>query len=532
MQEESATWLRADIARHLTNLVPPSAAPSAVELVEHIDRLAELAEERCVEVGPTLDGPTRRDGRPIAEAVTDRLFTTAEALDQELQLQAWAEANATPGDPELEPQRAAVKAITGHGKLVVVVGPAGTGKTRTTAHGVDVLSAHGRLVVGLAPSGKAADVLATGVGCPTDTLAGFLARHRGGTTPWPSGTTVILDEAGMAATDDLARLVGLVRRKDWRLVAIGDPAQLPAVGRGGVFAHWCETIPRNELETPRRFDQGWEAAASLLLRGGQPAAAEVYADHGRLRTAHPALVPLDVARTHQRHVAVGRSVAITTNTAETARAINLAIQGAGTGGPSMRLADGTTARVGDQIATRRNDPKLRTDHGEKVRNRHTWTVVDAHGDGSLTATHPDRGRMVLPAPYVAEHVELGWAVTGYGNQGDTVDVGIAVLEPGTTRNHAYVAMTRGRRTNVAVLPDASGGLDSADALTEMIGRTPRHESALGVRKRRHEEAGVPEPPLDLPEVAKLDDHLVAGVRAVQQRLAALDTRRSGRGLDL
>ena len=77
VQEESATWLRADIARHLTTLVPPSAAPSAVELVEHIDRLAAHAEKRCVEVGPTVDGPTRRDGRPIAEAVTDRLFTTA-----------------------------------------------------------------------------------------------------------------------------------------------------------------------------------------------------------------------------------------------------------------------------------------------------------------------------------------------------------------------------------------------------------------------------------------------------------------------
>jgi ATP-dependent exoDNAse (exonuclease V) alpha subunit len=410
----------------------------------------------------------------------------------------------------------------------VVVGPAGTGKTTTTAHDLQTIAAQRRPVVGLAPSGKAADVLATEAGCPTDTLAGFLTRHHHTNTPWPAGTTVVLDEAGMASTAVLARLVGLVRSNDWRLVAIGDPAQLPAVGRGGVFAHWCETVPHIELETPRRFQQAWEAEASLLLRSGDPAAAQRYADHGRLRTAHPALLALDVARNHGRYAAAGRSVAITTNTAEMARTINLAIQRARPADPAVRLSDGTTARVGDQIATRRNDPNLRTDQGEKVRNRLTWTVAGVAEDGALTVEHTDRGQVALPARYVAEHVELGWAVTGYGNQGDTVDVGVAVLEPGTNRNHAYVAMTRGRHTNLAVIPDSTGLADPAEALTEMISRTPRHESALAVRKRLHLEAGIPEPPIDLPVV----DDQAAKVRAIQQRLDALQSRSSDRGLGL
>lgn len=336
----------------------------------------------------------------------------------------------------------------------------------------------------------------------------------------------------MAATDDLARLVDLVCRNGWRLVAVGDPAQLPAVGRGGVFAHWCETVPHIELETPRRFRQAWEADASLLLRAGDPEAAERYAEHGRLRTVHPAVLPLDIARTHQRYAAAGRSVAITTNTAEMSRAINLAIQRVRATDPGVRLADGTTARVGDRIATRRNDPRLRTDTGEKVRNRHTWIVTGVRDDGSLTVAHPERGGVALPARYVAEHVELGWAVTGYGNQGDTVDVGVAVLEPGTNRSHAYVAMTRGRRTNLAVIPDATGTTDPAEALTEMISRTPRHESALAVRKRLHVEAGVAEPSLDPPAVAPIEDEQAAKVRTIQQRLDALQAPRSGRGLGL
>ena len=532
VQEESATWLRADIARHLSNLMPSSAAPSAVGMVENLDELAARGEALCLAVGPNLAGPTRRDGRAIAEAVTDRLFTTSEALDQELDLQRWAEANASPPDPSLDPKRAAVKAITGHGPLVVIVGPAGTGKTTTTAHGVDVLGVHGRPVVGLAPSGKAADVLANEAGCPTDTLAGFLTRHQHRPSPWPAGTTVILDEAGMAATDDLARLVDLAQRNEWRLVAVGDPAQLPAVGRGGVFAHWCQTIPHIELETPRRFQQSWEAEASLLLRAGDPRAAARYAEHNRLRTVHPAMLPLDIARAHQRHVAAGRSVAITTNTAETARAINLAIQRARPGEIGVPLADGTTAQVGDQIATRRNDPTLRTDRDDQIRNRHTWTVTAIDEDGALTVTHPERGEVTLPARYVAEHVELGWAVTGYGNQGDTVDVGIAILEPGTNRNHAYVAMTRGRHTNVAVLTDATGNLDPAATLTEMIARTPRHDSALAVRARLHREAGVPEPLAPEPAALAVDDDLAAKVAAAQRRLDQLQSRSAGRALGL
>src|SRR3546814_15313789 len=55
----------------------------------------------------------------------------------------------------------------------------------------------------------------------------------------------------------------------------------------------------------------------------------------------------------------------------------------------------------------------------------------------------------LPAEYVAEHVELGYAVTAYRAQGVTVDTGHTLIEPGSTREKFYVAMTRGRTGNTA-----------------------------------------------------------------------------------
>lgn len=501
-------------------------------------------------LGPERDTGTRqrRDGRPVSEAVTDRRLTTPAALAQEHALQTWATRAARTVGASDDPQLDAERAIAGRDRLVLVVGPAGTGKTHATARAVGVLQAQGRPVVGLAPSGKAADVLATAAGCPTDTLAGFLTRHRSLPSPWPAGTTVILDEASMAATDDLARLVHFAHTNRWRLVAVGDPEQLPAVGRGGVFAHWCDTLPNHTLDAPRRFDHQWEARASLALRAGRPDAVDAYVEHGRVHSAHPVNVPSRVARAHQRHVEAGRIVAVTTTNAETARAINREIQwlthpGA-TGG--VQLHDGTTAQPGDQIATHRNDRRLWTERGRQVRNRHTWTVTALSQDGSLTASHPDRGTVDLPADYVARHVELGWAVTGYGSQGDTVDVGLAVLEAFTTRNHAYVAMTRGRQANHALIVDPTGTVDPGERLAEIITRPAAAHSALAVQARLHRAAGVEPPASSLPaeptrekrsippqpeEPTFVEPTLEEKIRATQQRLDQIQTRAADRTPD-
>ena len=85
-------------------------------------------------------------------------------------------------------------------------------------------------------------------------------------------------------------------------------------------------LPARHLGEVRRFAEPWQAEASLLLREGDPAAASLYAQHGRLRTVHPALMADRVARQHERQAAGGAIVAITTASTGTARAINIEIQ--------------------------------------------------------------------------------------------------------------------------------------------------------------------------------------------------------------
>ncbi len=123
----------------------------------------------------------------------------------------------------------------------------------------------------------------------TDTVAKLLHEWtRGDRLPehcyrLPTATTMVVDEASMLGTTSLHQLIGLAEHLDWRLVLLGDPRQLQAVGRSGLFAELCATSHTHELVRIHRFTQPWEAAASLELRAGTPEALDLYESHGRIR---------------------------------------------------------------------------------------------------------------------------------------------------------------------------------------------------------------------------------------------------------
>jgi hypothetical protein len=87
-----------------------------------------------------------------------------------------------------------------------------------------------------------------------------------------------------------------------------------------------------------------------------------------------------------------------------------------------------------------------------VRNGDRWTVTKLREDGSVTIRPINRrfgGSIVLPAAYVTEHLDLGYAVTAHRAQGVTTDTAHVVVTSTTTRENLYVAMTRGREENHA-----------------------------------------------------------------------------------
>lgn len=440
-------------------------------------------------------------------------------------------------------QKAALEQVmrSGHG-VQVLVGPAGSGKTATLKALADLWGSqwwHGDSVIGLAPSATAALELQRSLGIRCETVARWLwksagpgadgyldvadraaylpggagrtwerqqhvaemkdgersmALHWGFTDPadryrMRPGQLVIVDEATLAGTLDLATLADQAQQAGALLLLVGDPAQLSAVQAGGAFGLLARVTHAVELTGLWRFTHPWEADATRGLRRGDPTVLDTYQSHGRildgdreamLTAAYDAWrADVDAGR-ESLLIAADNDTVLELNTrarADRALAGRASVQG-------IELRDGTTAGVGDRITTRLNDRRLTGPDGDFVRNGAVWTVVEICPDAALLVTpiadDPGRDGEVweLPGDYVAEHVELGYAITAHRAQSRTVDTAHVITGPGMTREHLYVGMTRGRDANHAYVP--LEGVGAGDEPHHVLDHVNAGQSALDV----------------------------------------------------
>ncbi|MEZ5280565.1 MAG: MobF family relaxase [Acidimicrobiales bacterium] len=510
LEERQSTWRPAELTREIAAALPTDVRIDPKSTIATLDRLtAEAIAERCVDISrPIPDGVAlRSDGRPITEAAVDRALTTPAILAQEERLVAWADRRMVhPGIDSAEavhrsvhqltaPQAQTAAATAGTRDLVLVVGPAGTGKTTALAPAIDQLRAAGRPVFGVAPSAAAADVLATETGVEADTIDKLLTEHSLKRPPdhrynLPAGATVIVDEAAMVATDQLDRLANLADTRGWRVALVGDPLQFSAVGRGGMFQYLVETYGAIELDQVHRFTNEWEREASLRLRRGDPSVAEVYDEHGRLHAGTATRMHDEALQVWRRARWAGETVLLAAPTNDAVVELNKAAQqiriDVGELDPRRRAAHASDYRihVGDEIVTRRNDRQMHTDQKLMVRNRDQWTVDVVHRNGDLTV-HGYTGTVRLPSHYVQDHVELAYAQTSHASQGRTVDRSILVLDGATDVRGLYVPMTRGRHHNDAYIATI-GEQTAVDVFAESLARSWIDQPAI---RRQAELAG-------------------------------------------
>jgi len=431
------------------------------------------AETRLVGAGQATDGPS------VAPAVAKGICSLPiEGVTHPLSVE----------------QEAAVYSVTTSGRVLdVLVGAAGTGKS-TTMRAVRATweAEHGPgSVVGLAPSAAAAEVLADAVGVPTENTVKWLTEasrqpqrraaldalaHRLDRAS-PSLRTrallgrarkirteidrwglhprqlVIVDEASMAGTLDLDALAAQARDAGAKILLVGDWAQLSPVTAGGAF----RLVARDRddpatLTDVHRFRHDWERAASLQLRDGSPEAADVYAVHGRIVGGDRESALDLLYDAWRRDTAEGKRSLMIANDADTVRDLNQRartdrVMSGDVDADGIDLADETTVGVGDVIVTRRNARALTSGTGW-VKNGDQWHVTAVHPDGTLEAKRTSgRGVTALPATYVDQHVELGYAMTAHRAQGRTVDTAHAFVTATTTREPLYVMASRGRDSN-------------------------------------------------------------------------------------
>jgi conjugative relaxase-like TrwC/TraI family protein len=169
-------------------------------------------------------------------------------------------------------QTHALEVITGPERAAILVGPAGTGKgvvidaaARAEQHG-------SHQTLGIAVSGSTAQRLgqdSPALAGQTLTLDALVSRVERGQLHIGTDTTIYFDEAGMADTDRLDRLTEVVEQTGSKLVAIGDAAQLPSIGAGGMFDRLALIAPSAELSNIRRTLDPDEQRAWADLRAGR-----------------------------------------------------------------------------------------------------------------------------------------------------------------------------------------------------------------------------------------------------------------------
>jgi conjugative relaxase-like TrwC/TraI family protein len=183
----------------------------------------------------------------------------------------------------------ALRVITGPERGAILVGPAGTGKGVVIDAAARAEQLTDRRTLGIAVSGSTAQRLgqdSPALAGQTLTLDALVARVQRGQLLVDEDTTIYFDEAGMADTDRLDRLTEVVVDTGSKLVAIGDGAQLPSIGAGGMFDRLAQLVPSAQLSNVRRTLDPAEQRAWADLRAGRTDRAMAhYLAQGRLHMA-------------------------------------------------------------------------------------------------------------------------------------------------------------------------------------------------------------------------------------------------------
>ncbi|MEO1721551.1 MAG: AAA family ATPase [Pseudomonadota bacterium] len=344
-------------------------------------------------------------------------------------------------------QRAALDHILDGRQLASVVGLAGAGKSTLLATAKDAWQRAGITVHGAALAGKAADGLESASGIESRTLASLEASWENGYEPIAKSDVLVVDEAGMIGTRQLARITAKLEAIGAKLVLVGDPDQLQPIEAGTPFRHLVERHGAAELTEIHRQRDDWQKRASRdLARGEIATAVEAYAVRGAVTEGADAFDAL--VETYAMDAAAGGAstsrLAFAHRRADVHalnQAIRAALRGNDADGSGTLLQTDTGPRAfaaGDRIVFSRNDRDLGLKNGMLGTVRQVspfHLVVDLDGEPR---------RRVTVDPHQYRSLDHGYAVTIHKSQGATVDQAYVLASRSMDRHLAYVAMTRHR----------------------------------------------------------------------------------------
>jgi Ti-type conjugative transfer relaxase TraA len=469
LTKQASSFDRRDVLRGICSRLPAGATVAEIEGMA--DRVLDRTEViRLVETdGPGLLSSNvirRTDGTIVAASgVGDIRWSTAELIGIERHVVGRATARTdertavVPAEvlgevmdrrPTLAAEQAemVIRLCTSGNGIDVVCAAAGTGKTYTLDAAREAWDASGHRVIGAALAGIAAQELQSTAAIESMTLAMLQINLDANRIRLDDRTVVVIDEAGMAGTRNLAPILNAADEAGAKVVLVGDPHQLPEIDAGGVLTGLAKRLDPIELTENRRQRTQWERDALEELRCGDvDSAFAAYRDNDRVVQATTAI---DVRRTMVAdwwsHRLEGDTVAMTAYRRHdvddlNGRARAYLVRSGDVSGPELVLDD-RPYQAGDQIVCLKNNRRLGVCNGTRA----TIATVDPDR-GTLTITLDDRS-VLLPREYLDEgNIAHGYATTIHKTQGATVDRGLVLGTDELFRERGYVALSRGRITN-------------------------------------------------------------------------------------
>ena len=344
-------------------------------------------------------------------------------------------------------QRDAIHHVLNDRQFASVVGLAGAGKSTMLATAMEAWRRQGMTVHGAALAGKAADGLESASGIQSRTLASLEMSWEKGNAPITKGDVLVVDEAGMIGTRQLARIAAKIDQIGAKLVLVGDPDQLQPIEAGKPFRDVVAAQGAARLTEIHRQREDWQKQASRDLAAGNIAeAVDAYAQrksvtHGE--DAFEALVEsyvMDAAASGMETTRLAFA-----HRRRDVHALNQAIRAALRSGdeqtPETLLKTETGPRAfaaGDRIVFGRNDREL------GVKNGMLGTVQRVSASNLVVTLDGDTPQKLTFDPRQYRHFDHGYAVTIHKSQGATVDQAYVLASRTMDRHLAYVAMTRHR----------------------------------------------------------------------------------------
>jgi conjugative relaxase-like TrwC/TraI family protein len=287
LTEQASTFARRDVLDAVVKRLPVAA--SAEQLLAQAERVTDqFLAERAVAVtrDRRLDEPRWStpellvlEQRLLANA-TERQQTGCGQVAEPLVTGVLARHSSVGAD-----QAAMVRDLCRAGDgVAVVVGRAGTGKTWALGLAREAFQQAGRKVLGCAPTGIATVGLGQEGFTDVRTVDRLLSDLAGRRLELDDRTVLVVDEAGMVATRNLAPLLEHAERAGAKVVLVGDDRQFSPVDAGGGFRALRLRLGASELTVNRRQVQAWEQRAIDLVREQRvEEAIAAYREHDRIR---------------------------------------------------------------------------------------------------------------------------------------------------------------------------------------------------------------------------------------------------------